>query len=104
MQNTFSKSFPGHENRRSIDVVMGRSPGQKNAATCPHDILREDVINACRIARERQRASAARSEEDVLEKKMDQFGVGDWMSRQSVEQLKECYVPTPTSRVSVEAQ
>ena len=104
-QNTTSKPFLDHEDRRSIDVVMGSSPGQKNAATSPHDILREDVTNACRIGRERLRASAARSEEvDVLKKKMDQFGVGGYGDCQPGEQWKKCFELTPVSRVSAGAQ
>ena len=37
-QNTTSKPFLDHENRRPIDVVMGRSPGKRNATASPHDI------------------------------------------------------------------
>jgi len=71
----------------------------------PRDIRHEDVIDVSRIARERLRASAARSEEvDVLEKKLVRFGVGDYGDCQSGEQLKECCEPTPVARVSVGAQ
>ena len=49
-KNTPTNLFPGHEVSRSIEVEMGLSPGKKNAATSPHDILHEDVINACRLA------------------------------------------------------
>jgi len=104
-QNTTSKPFLDHEDRRPIDVVMGRSPGERSATTSPHDIRNEDVIDACRLARKRLRASAARSEEvDVLEKKMDRFEVGDYGDCQPGEQWKKCCKPTPVSRVSVGAQ
>jgi len=65
-----------HEDRRPIDVVIGWSHGKRSATISPHDISKEDVIDACRIARERLRASVARSEEvDVLERKLVRFGV-----------------------------
>jgi len=77
-QSTTSKPFLDHEDRRPIDLVLRRSPGKRSATTSPHDISNEDVIDACRIARERLRASVARSEEvDVLGKEIVQFGIGD---------------------------
>ena len=103
-QNTTSKPFLDHEDRRPISEI-GRSPGKSSATTSPHDIRSEDVIDARRLARERLRASAARSEEvDVLEKKMDRFEVGDYGDCQPGEQWKKCCKPTPVSRVSVGAQ
>jgi len=85
--------------------VMGTSPGKRSATTLPHDIRNEDVIDACRIARERLRASAVRSEEvDVLNEKMNQFRVGDYGDCQSGEQWKKCCKPTPVSRVSAGAR
>jgi len=104
-QNATSKPFLDHEGLRPIDDVMGRSPDKRNATISPHDILKEDVIDACRLTRERLRASAPRGEEvDVLNDKMNQFRVGDYGDCQSVKQLKKCCEPTPVSRMSAGAQ
>ena len=104
-QNTTSKPYLDHVDQRPIDVVMGRSPGKRDATMLPRDIRHEDVIDACKIARERLRASAVRSEEvDVLNEKMNQFRVGDYGDCQSEVQWKKCCEPTSVSRVSVGAQ
>jgi len=104
-QNTTSKPYFDHMDHRPINVVMGRSPGKRDATMLPRDIRHEDVIDACKIARERLRASAVRSEEvDVLNEKTNQFRVGDNGDCQSGEQWKKCCEPTPVSRVSAGAQ
>ena len=104
-QNATSKPFLDHKDLRPIDDVMVRSSGKSSATTSPHDIRNEDVIDACRIARERLRASAARNEDvDVLNEKMNQFRVGDYGDCQPGEQWKKSREPTPDARVSVGAQ
>ena len=106
-KSCINESISSHEVNKTIDVEMGFPLDEEDAVTTLHvypDESRDGVDFTYRPIGGEQHAGVVQERYYVVNEKVNQFGIEDWMSRQSVEQLKKCCVPTPISWVSAGAQ
>ena len=107
MKSCTNESIPSHEVNKLIDVEIGFSLDEEDAVATPRvhpDKSHDGAYFTCRSTCRRQCNYVVQGRYYVVNEKANQFGIEDWMSRQSVEQMKECCVPTPITMVSAGAQ